>query len=174
MLQTANFKIRPLQISDKDSLAKNADNYKIAKNLRDRFPHPYSIKDAEDFIAFTQESNNLHKSFGIIKNGECIGVIGFIQQTDVHRKNAEFGYWIGEAFWQQGIITEACKVFIPYVFENFEIVRLFASVFEYNIASQRVLEKNGFKLDCITEKSVYKENQFWNEHHYSLLSNKLL
>ena len=168
MLDCGNFLIRPLKAQDRESLAKYANNYQIARNLRDRFPHPYTVVDAEWFIDFCQQPP-APPSYGIIKAGECIGVIGFIPQEDVYRKNAEFGYWVGEPFWGQGIATLAAQKMTRFIFDNFEITRLFAGVFEYNPASRKVLEKAGFTLDCIFQKSIFKENQYWNEYRYSLL-----
>ena len=172
MIQFDDILIRPLQASDASSLAQYANNERIAQNLRDRFPHPYTIASAESFIAFCQMPD-APPSFGIIKAGECVGVVGFIPQTDIHRQNAEFGYWLGEPFWGQGIMTNIIQKMTGYIFENYEISRLFATVFEFNTASQRVLQKAGFHLDCITRKSALKAGKLWDEYNYSLLAPRL-
>lgn len=168
-IDCGNFLLRPLRMSDKDSMAKYANNYNIWKNVRDRFPHPYTIDDAITFLSH-KENETPVTDFCIEFDQECIGVIGFILQTDVHRKSAEFGYWLGEPFWGKGIATTAAKRLAQYVFEQFDIVRLYAGVFEWNKASARVLEKAGFRFECVFEKAIFKDNRLSDEHRYCLLA----
>ena len=89
-------------------------------------------------------------------HGEAIGNIGFVRGTDVERFNAEVGYWISERYWNQGITSEALADAIQYYFEHTEVIRIFATVYEYNLASMRVLEKVGFKKTGIFRKACYK------------------
>ena len=70
--------------------------------------------------------------------------------------SAEIGYWLAEPFWGQGIATEAVRQLVEYTFYYFDIVRLYAEVFETNKASMRVLEKNGFYLEGVRRKAVFK------------------
>ena len=172
-IHCGNFLLRPLQMSDRESMAKYANNYKIWKNVRDHLPHPYTVEDAANFLAATIEANPV-TSFCIEVNQECAGAIGIVLQPDVHRKSAEFGYWLGEPFWNQGIATTAARRFTEHVFTNLDIVRLYAGVFAYNKASMRVLEKAGFTFDCIFHKAVFKDDQLIDEYRYSLLHPSLL
>ena len=68
-----------------------------------------------------------------------------MRQSDVERLSAEIGYWIGEPHWNRGIAGDAVGSICEYAFRETELIRLFASVFEYNAPSMRVLEKNGFR-----------------------------
>lgn len=165
-IDCGNFILRHLQLTDAESMAKYANNINIKNNLRDSFPHPYSERDARLFLALKK---SVPTELCIEYNGECIGVVGVILQDDIYRKNGEFGYWLGEPFWNRGIMTIAAKKAIPYFFKNFDIERLFACVFEWNTASMKVLENTGFTLDCVFKKSIFKNNQLINEHRYSLL-----
>jgi RimJ/RimL family protein N-acetyltransferase len=78
---------------------------RYGKNLRDEFPHPYTVGDAEKFIAHvvTLKPKTI---FAIATEDEAIGSMGIIPGVDVHRFTAEMGYWLGEPFWGRGIMTQ--------------------------------------------------------------------
>ena len=118
--------------------------------------------------AYQQAKENIH-DFCIEVNGEAVGSIGFVPATDVERFSAEVGYWIGEPFWNQGIVTDALKEAINYYFEHTDKVRVFAVVFEHNSPSMRVLEKVGFTKVGIMQKAIFKNDNFTNAHYYELI-----
>ena len=89
--------------------------------------------------------------------------MGLIFQKDIYWKSAEIGYWIGQPFWGQGIAAKAVWLLVDHAFDELAMVRLYAGVFEYNIGSMRVLEKNGFLKEGISKKAVFKNGKFWNE-----------
>ncbi len=133
-------RLRPWQQSDISSLVRYANNPRVAANLTDQFPHLYREADGIAFIGRALESDPL-KILAIDLDGETIGSIGIFPQCDVHRLNAEMGYWLGEPFWGRGIVTDAVRMVVDYAFCNFAIERIFARPFGINQASQRVLEK---------------------------------
>ncbi len=97
--------------------------------------------------------------------GELAGCIGVELQTDISRISAELGYWIGEPYWGRNIATMAVAQMTDYTFAYFPgIIRIFARVFEYNVASMRVLEKNGFHREAIHKHSVIKNHRVWDDH----------
>ncbi len=157
--------LRPFFDSDKKRLAGLCNNINIWKNLRNAFPHPYQEKDALTFIQACHRQNP-QTDFAVLYKGELSGCIGLVPQSDIFRLNAELGYWIGEPFWGLGIASRAVELIVKYGFDTLKLVRIFSSVFEPNKASQKVLEKNGFQLECIAEKSIYKDGQLLNEYRY--------
>jgi RimJ/RimL family protein N-acetyltransferase len=161
------FELRPWQRSDAESLSKYANNPKIAKNLTDIFPHPYTLEDAYKFInmAISSEPTTI---FAIDVKGEAVGGIGLHQQHDIQRKNAELGYWLAEPYWGKGIITEAIKSMVSYGFKTLDINRIFARPFGSNFASQKVLEKAGFILEARLEKTLIKNNVYEDELIYAV------
>ena len=74
--------------------------------MRDCFPHPYTEKNARDWIHFATQQKP-ETNFAIASAQEAIGGIGLRLQEDVHRRSAEVGYWLGEPFWVRGIATTA-------------------------------------------------------------------
>ncbi len=154
--------LRPWSLNDIPQLVENANNFNIARNLRDVFPHPYTDEDGVQFINVVSEQDP-RQVLAIDIEGRSIGSIGINLLTDIHKKNAELGYWVGEKYWGKGIATEAIRQMIDYTFENFNVNRIFASVFESNQASRKALEKNGFILEASFDKTLYKFGEYHNE-----------
>ena len=103
-----------------------------------------------------------------IVDGKPAGSIGLHLQTDILRKNAEIGYWLGESYWNKGIITKVIPQMIEYGFKNLDIVRIFARIFGTNIASQKVVEKCGFVLEGKYNKTLFKNGEFLDELIYAI------
>jgi RimJ/RimL family protein N-acetyltransferase len=168
-LKSGNIKLRPLLLSDAARLVELANNEKISRNLRDGFPNPYTLADAENFLSkFTNQDPVTF--FGIEYNGEHVGNISLVPGQDIYRKSAEIGYFIGELYWNKGIVTTAVTLITDYGFKKLGIIRIQTGVFEYNTASIRVLEKCGFTKDGVFRKSVFKQNKIWDEVRYSKIN----
>jgi [ribosomal protein S5]-alanine N-acetyltransferase len=159
--------LRPWAIEDLDNLVKYANNWNIAKNMTDKFPFPYTEVNGKAFIEFATKDDPIH-IFAIEYNGQAIGGIGIHPQDDIHKRNAELGYWIGEPFWGQGIVSNAINQILNFAFETYDIDRVFARPFGTNIPSQKVLEKNGFVLEGKFEKVLIKDGQLLDELIYAI------
>jgi len=158
--------IRNLRRSDKYRMAELADNEKISINLRDAFPNPYTLADAEEFINSCIGQKPL-QVFAIEYKGQYVGNIGLHIQSDVYSRSAELGYFIGEPYWNKGITTRAVNLICEYGFKELDIIRIFSSIFEYNPASQRVLEKCGFEKEAVCKSAVCKKGEIFNEIRYA-------
>jgi len=145
-----------------------ADNVQIWNRLRNTFPHPYTRADGEAWLLLMQQMTPV-VNFAIEYNGTLAGGIGLILNGDVYVRSAEVGYWIGEPYWGLGIATEALRQMVHHSFTYFDIVRLYAEVFENNKASMRVLEKNGFYLEGVRRKAVFKNDQLMDDYIWVLL-----
>ena len=155
--------IRAWRPEDAGQLAAICNNRKIWINVRDRFPHPYTVADAVEWIAYTLTQKPL-QNFAVLYNNQVAGSVGVTPKDDVYRKTIEIGYFVGEAFWGKGIATEAVRLAIDYINNQFSIVRIFAEVFSHNTASMKVLEKNGFHLEGIRKKAVIKDGVIMDDH----------
>lgn len=154
-------------MDDLESLVQHANNFEVAKNLTDAFPHPYSEADGKAFIAMATKEDPIH-IFAIEVEGKAVGGIGIHPQNDIMKKNAELGYWLGEAYWGKGIITRAIKQMVDFAFKTYDITRVYARPYGSNMASQKVLEKNGFKLEARIEKNIFKNGEFLDELIYAI------
>jgi RimJ/RimL family protein N-acetyltransferase len=168
-LKNTPIKIRPLTVEDMKSLVALANNKNISDNLRDGFPHPYTKEDARKFILKNMEADPV-TIFAIDYKGNHAGNIGLHLQSDVYRKSAELGYFVGEPFWNKGIATAAISLIVDYGFEKLGLKRIFASAYDYNIVSQRVLEKAGFSFEGIGRKAVFKLGKFLDEYRYAIIN----
>jgi RimJ/RimL family protein N-acetyltransferase len=155
--------IRPWVETDFQNLVVHANNLNIWNNLRNYFPHPYTEEAARAWLDKTIGAEPLI-NFAIDVDGEAVGGIGVILNSDVYVMSAEIGYWIGEAWWGKGIASEAVRQISEYIFYYFDIVRLYAEVFENNKSSMRVLEKNGFYLEGVRRKAVLKNGVLMDDY----------
>lgn len=158
--------LRPWTTSDKDSLVKHANNPRIAANMRDLFPYPYTEKDADNWLQSLLHHSPIHLLLAIEINAEAVGGIGIHGQEGERRFNAEIGYWLAEPFWNKGILSEAVPALVNYTFSTYSFTRIFAGVYSYNPASSRVLEKSGFHLEAVHRNAIYKNGQYCDEKVY--------
>ncbi|KAF5689448.1 n-acetyltransferase p20 [Fusarium circinatum] len=158
VLQLRKCLVRAYNDEDTHSLAKAANNPRIAQWMCNTFPQPYTIKDAENWISITNTPSKL-RDFAICETSGSlvIGGIGLKARGDIHYRTMEIGYWICEEYWHHGIATEVVSAFSDWAFENFaHLVRLEAEVFEGNFGSCRVLEKAGFEFEVKRRAAIEK------------------
>jgi RimJ/RimL family protein N-acetyltransferase len=155
MLKGERCTVRSWRAVDVDSLVLHANNHQVARQLRDRFPHPYTRAHALAFLKSTTTADR-SSNLCIEVNGEASGGIGFVCGNDVERFSAEIGYWLGEQHWGRGIVTEALTLVSGYAFATFNILRLFALPFADNCGSIRVLEKAGYVREGLLRSSSVK------------------
>jgi RimJ/RimL family protein N-acetyltransferase len=151
--------LRPWNAGDIPELPRLADNRRVARNLTHLFPHPYSINDAVAWVALNTSATPRLFAFAIEVEGKLAGGCGVSPFDGVFHRTAEIGYWLGEPFWGKGIATDATRAAVAWAFEDRKFARLEAGVFEWNPASMRVLEKNGFRREGVVRKSVEKDGR---------------
>jgi RimJ/RimL family protein N-acetyltransferase len=159
IIECPRIMLRLWRRGDEAALVRHANNRNVWRNLRDHFPHPYTMADAIDWIRSVEETEGPARRFAIVREGEPIGGAGFEPFTDVHRRVAEIGYWLGEAHWGKGYGTEAVCALTDYAFRTFDLERMEAGVFAWNPASCRVLEKAGYRFEARIERSVLKDGE---------------
>lgn len=158
--------LRPWSLNDLDQLISLANNAKIASNLTNAFPHPYTEEAGKNFISMSLSGDPIH-IMAIDIDGIAIGAIGVHQQADIFSRNAELGYWIGEPYWGNGWVTKAISLMTDYAFHKFDIDRIFARPFGSNIASQKALEKNNYILEARLSNTIYKQGVYHDELIYA-------
>ena len=161
--------LRPWRNADVASLVKYANNPNVARQLRDRFPHPYTAADARQFIQSIAQARPT-TSFAIAVNGEAAGGASFAPGADVERYSAEVGYWLAEPLWGRGIAPEAIRLLSSYAFETCNMLRLFALPFADNVQSIRALEKAGYTREAILRASSVKDGLPKDQALYALVN----
>ncbi len=162
--------IRKWKVEDKYELAQNLNNMKVLNNLRDGLPYPYTEADAEEYIlAMLSADKDSTYAFAITADDKVIGSIGVFRRDNIHCRTAELGYYIGEPYWGQGLMTSAVRQICEYVFDNTDIIRIFAEPFAHNIASCRVLEKAGFTMEGVLRSNAVKNGAIVDMKMYALI-----
>ena len=164
--------LRPWQASDKEALLIHANNHKIWKNLRDRFPHPYTPEDADWWINFASEQQP-QLSFAIVVEEQAVGGIGLELQQDIQWVSAELGYWLGEPFWGRGIATAAIQALTAWAIPELSLTRIYALPFAHNTGSCRALEKAGYLREGVLKRSAMKEGVVLDQILYAFTDQQL-
>lgn len=165
-----NVILRPYQEDDASRLALLANNENVSQHLRDIFPYPYTEQDAVYFLqheALSFEGRGL--MYAIDVDDQLAGSISVTLKRDVNRKTAELGYWLGEPYWGHGIMSALVVQVCENAFVTLDIVRIEALVHAPNIASKRVLERSGFRLEGTLRDSVYKHGVLMDTFVFGLL-----
>ena len=159
-----NFSLTPINKNDKPDLVKQINHPNISNNTL-TIPYPYTPKDADLYYTLIKgkEAKLGMQSEWTIRNKEekLIGGIGLLRKAFFGNPHRDaFGYWIGESYWGKGIMTDIVRTFSDYCLHQENIVRLEATVFQYNPASMRVLEKAGFQREGYLRKALLKEGKY--------------
>ncbi len=167
-LQLTTCTLRSWRAADLDALVRHANNAKVAFNLRDLFPHPYTRDAGRLFIETAEHAPE--RRWAIVVDGEACGGVGVHLKEREERRTAEIGYWLGEAFWGRGIVTEVVGAVTDWTFRTYpDLLRLEAGVFEGNPGSMRVLEKNGYVLEGRMKSRIVKAGVVRDQLMYARL-----
>ena len=169
-LDLGSFSLRTPRPSDAESIARHLNNRNVSRNLRDAVPFPYGLEHAQQFIERFSAPGQRALVLCIDVDGAAVGAAGIHPLEDVYRRSAEVGSWLAEPFWGRGIATLAVRALSDAGFAQFpEIVRLQATVFGWNPASGRVLEKCGYVREGVLRQSVFKDGQLGDSFLYARL-----
>lgn len=165
-----DFMLRPWRAEDAPDLAPAANDWEVAKNLRNVFPHPYTLEDAVSYVNDCMaKGEDRQLTRAIVVDGKAVGSIGLFLGGDVYEKSAELGYWLSRECWGRGIMTRAVEQLCREAFAAFDIVRIYAEPFADNLGSRGVLEKAGFTLEGTMRSGVYKNGTVKSYCMYSIL-----
>ncbi|MFA6428273.1 MAG: GNAT family N-acetyltransferase [Candidatus Buchananbacteria bacterium] len=165
IIQTKDFILRPLRLSDAADIARNINDKVITRNTL-TIPYPYTLKMAKAWLRkeLREAKSGPGLMFAIEISDEDVGCISF-HNLDGHK--AELGYWLARQYWGRGIMTKAVKEITKYGFIELGLRRIQASVFPFNKASQRILVKAGYKFEGILRKNVVKQGRLLDECVYA-------
>lgn len=149
-------------LADAPNMAKYLNRKHVA-HMMSHVPYPYSLADAHEFITRTSAIID-----DIIFNGiynqadDFMGVVGIVDKPT----GDEIAYWLGEPFWGNGYMTEACSLTITEYFATSGKDELFVSHFLINDKSKSVIQKLGFKyidnvmLDIPARKTIEEAKRY--------------
>jgi ribosomal-protein-alanine N-acetyltransferase len=112
------------------------------------------------------EQGTDYSLFIFSREGDRQVLVGGITLSNIRRRAAQFvtlGYWMGQQWAGKGLMTEAVGVTLPFVFDTLDLHRIHAAFLPGNMASRRVLEKNGFVEEGFAEKYLQIDGR-WEDH----------
>lgn len=165
----SNCVVREWRREDQPALVQHANNRNVWRNLVHTFPHPYTEAEAETWLQIaSSQGRDIHCA--IVFDGLAIGGVGVNAGAGISERTGLFGYWVGESHWGKGLATAAARAFVTHLLSTPSFSRLEASVFSWNPASMRVLEKIGFQREGVLRKSVLKDGHLIDSVLYAIVS----
>ena len=155
VIDGGDFRIRPWRDSDAPSLQRHADDARVSQGLSDRFPFPYTLDDARQFLA--SAASQPDRAMAIEIDGVAVGGIGQEAGVDVHALRTQIGYWLGVAFWNRGLMRRIVPLWVDHLFDTHpHYQRIQALVYANNPASARVLALSGFHCEGVQRCAAIK------------------
>ena len=137
--------------------------------LSDRLPYPYDEADADWWLGMVAENDGKEGVWrAIVVDGQIVGSISVERMADEERNVGSIGYMILTPFWSRGICTKAVRQICEIAFRKLTLVRIIGEVFPENLASARVLEKNGFRLEETKAEAIVKGGKAMDVRVYVL------
>jgi RimJ/RimL family protein N-acetyltransferase len=161
------FLLRAWREEDAGSIEIHANDAQVSRTLGDGFPFPYTFDHASWFILKAM-GMRAGKSWAIEVNGEAAGEVEVNTGEGIERHSADLGYWLGRAYWNEGIATAAVRAIVPHALRELRLHRLQARVFADNPASMRVLEKCGFAREAVLARLVVKDGRLLDMHVFAI------
>ena len=162
-------RLRRWHASDLDDLLRHADDAEVSRGLSERFPSPYTHADGEAFLR-GDVLDFANPTFAIEIDGKACGGIGARPFAGDRGVGAEFGYWLGRAHWGRGVMSRVVGVFAPWAMQKLSLRRLQATVLDFNRASARVLQKNGFVEEGVMRQAVRKHGRLHDLRLFARIS----
>ena len=137
--------------------------------LSDRLPNPYTEADADWWLGMVAENEGKEGVWrSIWADGQLVGSISVERKDKGGQAIGEIGYMILTPWWSQGIGTEAVRQICEIAFQEMALEQIIGQVFPENVASARVLEKNGFRLEETKTGAVVKGGKALDVRLYRL------
>ena len=143
VVETERFILRPVRRSDEGLITLYAGDEEVARNTS-WIAHPLPPGSIEAFIQRAQSEDRMEDVW-VMDGGPDNGaeVMGLISLKRVDKGKAEISYWVAPAFWNTGVASEAVQALLGV--NPLGLDTVYATVFQDNPASARVLTHTGFQ-----------------------------
>gem|GEM_PF-69328 len=175
VLKSQRLSLRPFRPSDAPLVAQMASDYDLYRTTLN-LPHPYTLSDAQVWIALHEK--HLHEkgfytwAIEVTDTGTLVGCLSIGQNLTQH--DAEVGYWIGKAYWNNGYGTEGTMLAIDFAFKALAVNKVIGRYFAVNPASGKIMAKCGMIFEGVLKESIYKDGTFHDLGYYGLLRSQWL
>ena len=146
-------------------------NHKVYADNAVMIPYPYTAQSAQYWLqlaadAVANESGYIF-AIRLKESPTIIGGIELSKNKSLHK--AEIGYWLDQKYWNHGLMTEAVQAVLQFGFETIKLKKIYATHFDYNLASGKVMQKAGMTQEAILRCHTYKEGVYHDHVMYSLI-----
>lgn len=150
--------LRPLRAWDAASLQRHADDPAVAYNLFDGFPQPYTLELAQAWCGHQHlEPDFAHVLGVVVERDEVAGCISVTPQNDMWACSAVVGYWLGQAYWGRGVMSEALTLLTHWAWAALpQTTRLWMPIYARNAGSQGVARRAGYTLEGRLPRAIVK------------------
>jgi len=161
--------LRKWSLADKDEL-KELCNAVDRAYLSDRLPNPYTVDDANWWLNAVAKNEGVDGTFrAVVVDGKIVGSVSVERKADIYKLDGELGYMLLNDYWNRGLMTQAVGQVCEIAIKELGLNRITANVFQPNLASQRILLKNGFVQEGTMRKAAIKGNNVYDILIYGLL-----
>ncbi|MEZ5843815.1 MAG: GNAT family protein [Hyphomicrobiaceae bacterium] len=155
-IETPRLLLRRLVPGDARAIARHLGNWDVARMLA-LPPWPYRLADAQDFVGRMERRPQEDPALTLAitprpPTGDAGEVIGVVDLAAAGSRPI-LGYWLGQPWWGQGLMTEAVATLVAYAFATRSLETIYSGVFHDNPASLAVQRKLGF---VVTGESVVR------------------
>tara|TARA_B100000965_G_scaffold90471_1_gene73655 strand:+ start:114150 stop:114737 length:588 start_codon:yes stop_codon:yes gene_type:complete len=159
-----------LSLSDAMEIFKVVEENRIY--LRKTLPWLDEVNTLDEQISYISHcisDYELHKGimYSIKSDGDIIGTMG-LNSIDYENMSCGVGYWVSEEFAGKGIATRCCSRLIDHCFNDLNLHRFVLEASVENIASCRVAEKLGLRLEGVTKDREWLYDRFLDANLYAV------
>ncbi len=164
--------LRLLEVRDADQLFALIDESR--SYLREWLPfvdRTRTVQDLQDFIrsGLQKYASNSGAELGIWYRGELAGVLGLHYINWSHRLTS-LGYWMGEGFQGNGIMTNSCRALIGILFTEYNLNRVEIQVAPQNLKSRAIPERLGFQSEGFRRQAEWLYDHYVDHIIYGMLA----
>jgi [ribosomal protein S5]-alanine N-acetyltransferase len=172
-IETSRLILREVTNEDAHDMLKYLSDYNVMKHMG---LEPFQTeKDVWDEInwynSIFKEGTGIRWGITLKESGVVIGSCGFHNMLSKHYR-AEVGYELSKEYWGNGIASETLQAVVKYGYQHFQLERIEALIEPDNIASQKLVEKVGFKREGLLRHYEFSCGKFDDLYMYSLLKNE--
>ncbi|MCR5362009.1 MAG: GNAT family N-acetyltransferase [Bacteroidales bacterium] len=161
--------LRKWALADKEGLTELC-NAVDRTFLSDRLPNPYTDENADWWLNMVTKSEGIDGTFrAIVVDGKIVGSISIERKAYIYRLDGELGYMLLRDYWNRGLMSRAVGQVCEIAIKELGLNRITANVFLPNLASQRVLLKNGFTQEGIMRNAAIKSEKIYDILIFGLL-----
>jgi len=142
--------------------------------------NPWSQRTEADVRNFVQgfmlwQQERPRRKFQLVitlkSTGQLIGNCGIRMKT-AYAREADIGYELDDHYWGNGYATEAARALLDFGFRELRLHRIWAQCIAENVASARVMERLGMKLEGHFRESEWMKNRWWDTLYYAILEHE--